>query len=122
MCQTLTVWVENKGRQRKGADHLDILRRQQHLLPVQAVSKHTTEEGKEHDRQLPQEQIQSEIEGISGEIVDQPALCKLLHKRAYGRNTSSQPHDPKITVPKRSEDAIQKGRGFNQESWAPFEI
>ncbi len=92
-------------RQHKGADHLDVLRVKQHLFPVQAISKDTTDERKEHDRQLPQKEIQAEIKRILGEIVDQPALRELLYKRANGGDTRSQPHDPEIAVSKRSEDA-----------------
>jgi hypothetical protein len=33
-------------------------------------------------------------------------LGKLLHKGADGGDTRSQPHDPEVTVPKCSEDAI----------------
>jgi hypothetical protein len=70
--------------QHKGADHLDVLRVKQHLFSVQAISKDATDERKEHDRQLPQEEIQAEVKGIFGEIVNQPALCELLYKRTNG--------------------------------------
>jgi hypothetical protein len=49
--------------QYKSAEHLDVLRIEQQPLPVQAVGKDTTDKRKEHDRQLPQEQIQAEVKG-----------------------------------------------------------
>src|ERR1700726_4738228 len=93
-------------RQYKSAEHLNVLRIEQQPLPVQAVGKDTTDKRKEHDGQLPEEEIQAKVKRILGEIVDEPALCELLHKCANCGNTRSQPHDPKITVSKCSEDAI----------------
>jgi hypothetical protein len=92
--------------QYKSAEHLNVLRIEKQPLPVQAVSKDTTDKRKEHDRQLPQEEIQAKVKRILGEIVDKPALCELLHKCTNCGNTRPQPHDPEITVSKRSEDAI----------------
>ena len=70
--------------QYKGAEHLNVLLIEQQPLPVQAISKNTTDKRKEHDRKLPQEEIQAEVKGILGEIVDKPALCELLHKCTDG--------------------------------------
>jgi hypothetical protein len=65
---------------------------------------------------LAKEKIKPEIEGIFGEIVDQPALRELLYESSDRGHTRTQPHDSKITVPKRSEDAIEERRGFDQEN------
>ena len=92
--------------QYKGAGHLNVLRIEQHPLPVQAVGEDPTDKRKENDGQLPQEEIQPKVKGILGEVVDKPALCELLHKCTNGGNARSQPHDPEITVSKRSEDSI----------------
>jgi hypothetical protein len=54
---------------------------------------------------LAEEEIEAEVKGVFGEVVDKPALCELLHKCPDGGDACSQPHDPEITVPKRSEDA-----------------
>jgi hypothetical protein len=93
-------------RQYKRAEHLNVLRKEEQPLPVQAVSKYTTDKRKEHDRELPQEEIQAKVKGIFGEIVDKPALCELLHKGTDGGKARSQPHDPEITISKRSENSI----------------
>src|SRR6266700_2895341 len=92
--------------QYKSAEHLNVLRIEQQPLPVQAVGKYTADKRKEHDWQLPQEEIQAKVKRILGEIVDKPALCELLHKCTNGGNTRPQPHDPEITVSKRSEYSI----------------
>jgi len=47
--------------QQKGADHLNVLRVEQHLPSIHAVSKDAAHERKEHDRQLSQEQIQAAL-------------------------------------------------------------
>src|ERR1700723_3064924 len=93
-------------RQCERAAHLDVLRKEQQLLPVQTVGKDAADKGKKDDGQLPKEEIEAEVERILGEIVHQPALRKLLHKGADGGHTCAQPHDPEIPVSKRSEDAI----------------
>ena len=54
------------------------------VVAMTAIGKDATDERKEHDRQLPQEEIQAEVKGIFGEIVNQPALCELLYKRTNG--------------------------------------
>src|ERR1700733_2505456 len=92
--------------QYKRAEHLDVLRVEQHLFPVQTVGKDTTDERKKHDRQLPHEEIQTQVKGIFGEVVEKPALCELLHECTNGGNARSQPHDPEITVSKRPENSI----------------
>ena len=76
-------------RQHKRAEHLNVLRIEQQPLPAQAVSKDTADKRKEHDRQLPQEEIQAKVKRILGEIVDKPALCELLHKCTDGGSARS---------------------------------
>jgi hypothetical protein len=98
---------------------LNVLRIEQQPLPVQAVSKDTTDKRKQHDGQLPQEEIQAKVKGIFGEIIDKPALCKLLYKCTNGRNARPEPHDPEITVSKRSENAIQERQGFDHQALDP---
>ena len=52
-------------------------------------------------------------EGAVGavEIVDQPALGKLLYECADGRGARPKPHKAEVTVAKRSEDAREKWQG-----------
>ncbi len=107
---------EEQKRQHKGAGHLDVLRLEQHLLSIQAVSKDTTHQRKEHDRQLSQEKVQTQIKRVPGEIVNQPALRELLHKRADGGNAGSYPHDAKVAIPERPEYAFKELRWFGHWS------
>jgi hypothetical protein len=93
-------------RQCEGAGHLDVLRKQEQLLPVQTVGKDAADKGEKDDWQLPKEEIEAEVERILGKIVHEPALRELLHKGADGGHTSAQPHDPEIPISKRSEDTI----------------
>jgi hypothetical protein len=85
---------------------LNVLRIEQQPPPVQTVSKYTTDKRKEHDWHLPEEEIQAKVKGIFGEVVDKPALCELLHKSTNGGNARPQPHDPEITISKRSKKSI----------------
>jgi hypothetical protein len=97
---------DEQRRQYKGTGHLNVLRIEQHLPPVQAVSEDATDKRKENDGKLPEEEIQAQVKGIFSEIVDNPALRELLHECADRRNARTQPHDSEITVSKGSEDAI----------------
>ena len=74
MCQTLTAWGCEQQCQCKRADHLNVLRIEKQSLPFQAVSEDTTDKRKKHDWQLPQEEIQAQVKGIFGEIVDKPTV------------------------------------------------
>ena len=61
--------------------------------------------------QLSQEKIQTQVEGVFGEIVDQPALGKLLYECADGGGAGPKPHEAEIAVAKRSEDAREEWQG-----------
>ena len=111
MCHTLTICVREQRRQQKRARHLDVLRGQQHLAPVQAIRKDAAEQRKHHDGKLAQKQVQSQVEGFLGQVVDQPALRELLDKRADGGGAGSHPHDAEVTIAKSSENTREEWRG-----------
>ena len=112
MCQTRTTWVKNKNRQQEGACHLYVLRGEQHLSPVQAIRKDPAKERKHNDGKLSQEEIQTQVEGIFGEIVDQPALRELLYECTDGGGACSHPHEAEVAIAKGSEDAREEWQGY----------
>ena len=99
-------------RQQEGACHLDVLRGEQHLSPVQAIREDPAKERKHNDGKLSQEKIQTQIEGIFGQIVDQPALGELLHEGADGGGACPHPHEAEIAIAKGSEDAREEWQGY----------
>ncbi len=111
MCQTLDYMGKEQERQQKGACHLDVLGGEQHLSPVQAIRKDPAEERKHDDGKLSQEEIQTQIEGVFGEIVDQPALRELLYECTDGGGACSNPHEAEIAIAKGSEDAREEWQG-----------
>jgi len=56
----------------------------------------------------PRKQVQTEIERIFGEIVDQPTLRELLHECADGRDACANPHQAEIAVSKGPENAAKE--------------
>jgi hypothetical protein len=103
--------VKEKKRQQKSTCHLDVLGGEQHFSSVQAISENAAEQRKHDNGQLPQEEIQTQIEGVFGEIVDQPALCELLDERANSGGACSHPHQAEITIAKSPEDAREEWQG-----------
>jgi hypothetical protein len=97
-------------RENEGASHLDVLGGQQHFPSIHTIGEDTPDQREQDDRELPQEKIQSQIKGILCEVIDEPALCELLNKRPDGRGTCSDPHQAKITMPKRSEGPAKRQR------------
>ena len=95
---------EEQGEQ-EGADHLDVLRGEQHLATIEAVGEDSTEEREHHDGELAEEEVEAEVEGVLGEVVDEPALRELLDEGANGRDAGSGPHQAKVAIAEGSEDA-----------------
>ena len=108
--------------QHKGANHLNVLRGKQHLFPVKPIGKHAAHKRKEHEWKLAKEEIKPKVEGVFGEVVNEPALGKLLDKGSDGGNASTDPHDPEIAVSKRSEDAIEEGHRFGHWTIDPARL
>jgi hypothetical protein len=100
---------KEQGGEHKSADHLNILGAKQHLSAVQAIGKYASHERKENDGQLAAEQVQSQVKGILGEVVHQPALGELLDESADRRAARSKPHPSEVAVREGSEGAAQKG-------------
>jgi hypothetical protein len=101
------VRKEQSG-QYKCADHLDILRPEQHLPAVQAIREDTPDQREENDRQLTEKEVQPQVEGVFGEVINQPALCKLLNERSNRRGARTQPHQAEVAVAKGSESAAEE--------------
>jgi hypothetical protein len=99
---------KEQERQQEGARHLNVLGGEQHLSPVQTIREDPAEQGKHDDGQLSQKEVQTQVEGILGEVVDQPALGELLYEGADGGDTCPQPHKAEITVAKSPEDAREE--------------
>ena len=106
--------VEKQRRQDERAGDLDVLRVEQHLAAVQAIREDAPEQRKQHDRQLAQKEIQTQIERVLGQVVDEPALGKLLDIGARRRNAGSNPHQAKIAVPKGSKGALEEWKNHGQ--------
>ena len=66
---------------------------------------------KHDDGKLAQEEIQTQIEGVFGQIVNQPALGKLLDEGADRGGACSKPHEAEVAIAKGSEDAREKWKG-----------
>ena len=111
MCQTWTTWVKNKNASRKAqaiwmyweVSNIFRLSRRSAKTPP---NRENIMMGK-----LSQEEIQTQVEGVFGEIVDQPALCKLLYECANGGGACPNPHKAEITIAKRPEDAREEWKG-----------
>ena len=88
-----------------------ILGGEQHLPPVQAIREDPAKQRKHNNGQLSQEEIQTQVEGVFGEIVDQPALCELLYECANGGGACPHPHKAEITIAKGPEDAREEWKG-----------
>jgi len=58
-----------------------------------------------------QEKVETQVEGVFGHIVDQPALGKLLDESADGGSAGPKPHEAEIAIAKRSEDAREEWQG-----------
>src|SRR5215469_10124244 len=99
--------TDEQNRQEKCTCHLDVLRREEHFSAIQTICEDTTKQRKNYDRKLAKKQVQTEIEGIFGQIIDQPTLGELLNERADGGRTGANPHDTKVTIAKRSEKASE---------------
>src|ERR1700742_2098169 len=94
-----------QSSQNEGAGHLDVLGTEKHLSAIHTIGKDASNERKQNDRQLSEKQIKSKIKGIFCQIINQPTLRKLLHKRPYGRSACAHPHDAEIAVLECTEDA-----------------
>ena len=105
MCQTWTIWVTKSSGEQEGADHLDVLRGEQHLAAVEAVGEDSAEEGEHHDGELAEEEVEAEVEGVLGEVVDEPALRELLDEGADGGDAGAGPHQAEVAIAEGSEDA-----------------
>ena len=111
MCQIWTTWRKKQKCQQKSACHLDVLGGQQHFPSVQAIGENPAEQRKHDDRQLAQEEIEAQVEGVFGHVVDQPALGKLLYECTDGGGARPKPHQAEVTVAKRSKDTREKWQG-----------
>ena len=69
--------------QYEGAGHLNVLRIEQHLLPVEAICEDAANQRKQHDRQLPHgEQIQAKGKGIFRQIVEPASFAQTAAQRS----------------------------------------
>jgi hypothetical protein len=100
---------KEQGGQHKRADHLDILRPEQHSSAVQAIREDAPDQREQNDGQLTEKEIQPQVEGVFGEIVNQPALRKLLNERSNRRGARPQPHHAEVAVTKGPESASEEG-------------
>src|ERR1700730_12940239 len=101
---------KKQGGEDEGADHLDILRAEQHFSAVQAVRENASYQRKENDRKLPEKEIQAKIKGIFRQVIDKPALCELLNKGPDGGATCSQPHEAEVAVQERPKGTAKEER------------
>jgi hypothetical protein len=99
---------KEQSREHKSADHLNILGAKQHLSTVQAIGKYASHERKENNWQLAEEQVQSQVKGILGEVVHQPALGELLDESPDRRATRAKPHESEVAVREGTEGAAQE--------------
>jgi hypothetical protein len=99
-----------KPSQHERARHLDVLRIEKHLSAIHAIGEDAPEQRKQHDGQLAKKQVEAQIKRVFGEIVDQPALRELLHKRSRGRDTRPNPHKPEVAMAKRTKHPAQNRR------------
>ena len=115
MCQTRTAWVANRtARTKAQVIWMYCEARAASSSAVEAVGEDSAEKREEHDGKLAEEKIEAEVEGIFGQVVDEPALRELLDEGADGGDTGAQPHDPEISVAEGSKYPGEKGRGFEQ--------
>ncbi len=106
-----------EGGEQEGADHLDVLGGKQHLAAIHAIGKDASKEREHHDGKLAEEEVEAEVEGVFGEVVDEPALGELLDEGADGGDAGSYPHQPEVTVAEGSEDACKKLRATGHSGY-----
>ena len=94
--------------QHRGARHLNVLRCQQHLAPLDSVGHHSADQGEEKNRNAAEKLIECQQECGVAKAIDQPALCDDLHPRADAGRTGSDPHQPEIAILKCFEDATKR--------------
>ena len=99
-----SMGYEEQGEQ-EGADHLDVLRDEQHLATIKAVGEDSAEEREQHDGELAEEEVEAEVEGVFGEVVYEPTLRELLDDSSNGGDAGSGPHQAKVAIAEGSEDA-----------------
>ena len=100
----------DQRRQHERERHLQILREQHDLAPLQAVGNHAAEEREEQHRPGGQKSIDAEEQRGIRHGVDEPALGQRLHECARGGREGAEPQQTEIAIVKCAEGAMKDAR------------
>jgi hypothetical protein len=84
--------------------HLDVLRTEQNVTPLDPIGNNASNQGKKEDGDSAEKLVESEVEGRVTELVNQPALRHNLHPRADAGGAGTDPHETEIAILKCFKD------------------
>ena len=116
MCQTWTLPKYTSAASDGGGGQLHPLRRHQREPPIVPIGDDPADEREQHDRQLLQKRVETEVERRRGQRQHQPVFGQALHPGADAREAGAEPEDAEVAMVQSggdAPDALGWSRGFD---------